>query len=404
MNHDQTDQLLSLARDRGIRLWLEDGALRYHAPQGALTPELRGLLAARREELVAVLGRGPAAPEISPLSRNQQFLWFLYRMDPGSAAYNVAFAARIVSAVDLSRLDKAFQKLVARHPMLRTTYEDDNGSPVMKVHETLALACERIDAAGWSEEVLEREVHRRYAEPFDLARGPVLRVQFFPHAPCDVVLLVTIHHIACDGWSLGILLRELRDLYFMDAALDLSEPGTGYPDFTRFQARMLSETDGERLRAYWARQLAGELQELNLPLDKPRPQVRRSSGATHSFTIPGELYQGMAALARRSGATLFTFLLASFQTLLMRYTSQEDILLATPMAGRPRREDEQTVGCYINPVLLREASSPAVRSRSSWKERARLLPRPSITGTILFRCSWSSSRPGGTPAARRSST
>lgn len=357
MNNEMTaGELLSHCTDRGIRLWAEDGKLRYQAPEGALTADLRALLAAQREGLIASLERGTAgAPELCPLSYNQQFLWFLYQLEPSSAAYNVAFAARIVSAIDLPRMEKAFQKLVARHPMLRTTYDTANGIPVMKVHDSIDLVCERVDAAGWSEEVLEQEVHRRYAEPFDLVRGPVVRVQHFLHAPGDVVLLLTIHHIACDGWSLGILLRELRDLYFMDTALDLSAPGTGYTDFIRYQARVLSEADGGRLRAFWTRQLSGELQEINLPLDKPRPQVRRASGGTHSFSITGDLYQGMASLARSSGATLYTFLLASFQTLLMRYSSQEDILLATPMASRPRREDYYTVGCYINPVVLRGA-------------------------------------------------
>jgi amino acid adenylation domain-containing protein len=365
------DQLVALCSSRGIRLWAEGGRLRYEAPEGALTPDLRALLAARRESLIASFENGTAVtPELCPLSYNQQFLWFLYQLDPASAAYNVAFAARVVSPLDPDRMEKAFQKLVARHPMLRATYDSAGGVPVMKVHDSIPFACERVDAAGWSDAALEQEVRRRYREPFDLVRGPVLRVHLFEHAPGDVVLLLTIHHIACDGWSLGILLRELRDLYFMDTALELSAPGTGYRDFIRHQARMLSEAEGERLRQFWMQQLSGELQEINLPLDKPRPQVRRAVGSTHSFSITGELYQRMASLARRSGATLYTFLLASFQTLLMRYGCQEDILLATPMATRPRREDDNTVGCYINPVVLR-GTVPADASFEELLQRTR---------------------------------
>jgi amino acid adenylation domain-containing protein len=351
-------ELLSCLSEHGIKLWVEDRSLRYHAPKGALTPELRKLITEHKSSIMAHLDR--EAGKISdayPLSHNQQFLWFLYHLAPQSSAYNVAFVARIISPVDFSRMETAFQRLVDRHPMLRTAYDSIGGVPSMRIHSRLDLVCERIDANGWSEETLDRVVHQRYCEPFDLAKGPILRVQLFTRAPEDHVLLLTIHHIACDGWSIGILLKEYCDLYSTDVAITLPDGAAPYTDFIRYQSEMLKGPDGERLWGFWKQQLAGELPELNLPIDKQRPHTRVPGGGTYHFSITGDLYKGIVSLARGSGATLYTLLLASFQTLLMRYCMQEDILIGTPMAVRPRKEDEFTVGCYINPIVLRGAIS-----------------------------------------------
>ena len=178
-------------------------------------------------------------------------------------------------------------------------------------------------------------------------------MQLFTRAPEDHTFLLTVHHIACDGWSIGILLKEFRDLYSINPAINLPAGAAPYTDFTRYQSEMLKGPEGERLWSFWKQQLAGELPELNLPVDKQRPRTRVPRGGTYHFSITGDFYQSIVSSARSSGATLFTFFLASFQALLMRYSSQGDILIGTPMASRPRKEDELTVGCYINPIVLR---------------------------------------------------
>lgn len=347
-------EIIFLVSQRGIRLWVENRTLRYRAPKGALTVELRKLLTEHKDSIVAYLDEESGRASYTyPLSYNQQFLWFLYHHVPQSSAYNVAFVARVVSPVDFSRMEATFQKLVDRHPMLRATYDSKGGVPSMRIHSRLDITCEHIDATGWSEEALHREVHQRYCEPFDLAKGPILRVQLFTCDPEDHVLLLTIHHIACDGWSIGILLKEFCDLYPMEPGINLPAGGAPYTDFIRYQAGILKGPEGERLRSFWKQQLAGELPELNLPVDKQRPRTRFPCGGTHHFSITGDLYRSIVSFARSSGATLYTFLLASFQALLMRYSSDEEILIGTPMASRPRKEDELTVGCYINPIVLR---------------------------------------------------
>jgi hypothetical protein len=249
-------ELVSSLAGLGIRLWVEDGRLRYQAPQGALTPELRRRLTEERAALIAYLLGGPApgedpAPGEHPLSHNQQFLWFLYQLAPQSSAYNVAFVARIVTSVDFERLRTAFRTLVGRHPMLRTTYGARDGVPFMRIHDSIDFDCGRVDASGWSEETLERAVRDKYDEPFDLARGPVLRVHLFSAGEEDHVLLVTIHHIACDGWSIGILMKEFRDLYAGVPEADLEPPGAPYTEFTRYQRELVRSPEGAAHLDFW---------------------------------------------------------------------------------------------------------------------------------------------------------
>jgi len=348
------EQLLSSTAEHRIRLWVENGRLRYHAPRGSLTPELRALLEGHRDVLIAHLsGRTSTTPISYPLSYSQQFLWFLYQLAPQSAAYNVAFVARVVSPVDMSRLKMAFQTIVDRHPVLRSTYDSTDGVPFMRIHDRVRLVCERIDASPWTEEELCRAVHEKYAEPFDLVRGPVVRVQLFTCGIEEHVLLITLHHITCDGWSVGILLKEFRELYSRGREVHLPAPAAQYSDYVQYQSAMLASPEGERLRQFWLKQLTGELSELNLPADRQADRNRISPGGTLHFNLTGNVYSDIADLARRSGVTPYVLFLAAFQTLLMRYSSQEDVLVGTPMASRPRKEDEFTVGCYINPVVLR---------------------------------------------------
>ncbi len=293
---------------------------------------------------------------IYPLSYNQQGIWFLYQLAPESTVYNVNFAARVSSDLNVPALQRALQRLVDRHPSLRTTFPAHAGKPVQQVHEHLKVRFEEVDGSTWSGDELNARLLEEAYRPFDLERGPLLRVSLIMRSAREHILLLVVHHIAIDFWSLAILLDELGVLYPAESAgvkaalppLDLQ-----YTDYVRWQAEMLAGPDGERLWAYWREQLAGQLPVLDLPTDRPRPAFPTYQGASHDFTMDTELSSGLKALAKAHGATLYMVLLAAFQVVLSYHSGQEDLLVGTPMVGRSRAEFEGIVGLFTNPVVLR---------------------------------------------------
>src|SRR5271157_71830 len=238
---------------------------------------------------------------IYPLSYNQQGIWFLYQLAPESTVYNVNFAARISSDVNVPALRRALQRLIDRHPSLRTTFPAHSGQPVQRVHEHLKVSFEEVDGSTWNGDELKARLLDEAYRPFDLERGPLLRVSLITRSAREHILLLVVHHIVIDFWSLAILLDELGVLYpaeryGMKAALpplDLQ-----YTDYVRWQAEMLAGPDGERLWAYWREQLAGQLPILDLPTDRPRPAFSTYQGASHDFTLDAELSSGLKALAK----------------------------------------------------------------------------------------------------------
>ncbi|MGD0949190.1 MAG: amino acid adenylation domain-containing protein, partial [Candidatus Binatia bacterium] len=313
---------------------------------------------AERRSLLATLLRkkASAAPAHYPLSYNQQGIWFLHQLAPESMVYNVSFAARICSDVDIPSLRRAFQALIDRHPSLRTTFSAHSGKPVQQVHKHLKVHFEETDASAWcSDELKTRLVEDAY-RPFDLERGPLLRASLFSCSTREHILLLVVHHIVIDFWSLAVLLTELGVLYPAERAgvratlppLDLQ-----YTDYVRWQAEMLASPEGERLWAYWQKQLGGQLPVLDLPTDRPRPPMQTYCGASHDFSLDDELSAQIKALAKTQGATLYMVLLAAFQVMLHYHTDQEDLLVASPMVGRSRAEFEGIVGLFTNPVFLR---------------------------------------------------
>src|SRR5579859_5531527 len=291
-----------------------------------------------------------------PLSDNQQGVWFLCQFAPESSIYNVSFAARIRAELDLPAFRRAFQALVDRHPSLRTTFAVQSGKPVQQIHEHQPVHFEEIDASTWLEEELQNRLVEETQRRFDLERGPVMRVSLLTRSAQEHILLLLIHHIVVDFWSLAVILNDLGMFYPAEKAgrpaalpsLDLQ-----YTDFVRWQAEMLASPAGERLWDYWKKQLAGPLPVLNLPTDRPRPPIQMFRGAQHDFTLNEELARRLRALARAEGATLYMVLLAAFELMLYHHSDQEDILVASPMVGRSRAEFEGLVGFFANPVVLR---------------------------------------------------
>jgi amino acid adenylation domain-containing protein len=291
-----------------------------------------------------------------PLSDNQQGIWFLCQFAPETSIYNVSFAARIRSEVDIPAFRRAFQALVDRHPSLRTTIAVHSGKPVQQIHEHQAVHFEETDASTWRGDELQTRLVEETQRRFDLERGPVMRVSLFTRSAQEHILLLVIHHIVVDFWSLAVILNELGVLYPAEKAgrsaalrpLDLQ-----YTDFVRWQTEMLASPAGERLWDYWKKQLAGPLPVLNLPTDRPRPPIQMFRGAQHDFILNEELARRLRALAKAEGATLYMVLLAAFELMLYYHSGQEDILVASPMVGRSRAEFEELVGFFANPVVLR---------------------------------------------------
>jgi amino acid adenylation domain-containing protein len=284
---------------------------------------------------------------VHSLSYNQKSLWYLYKLAPKSSAYNTAFATRIVSDINIDLLSSSFRKLFDRHEVLRSTYDTIDGVPFMKINESIKLPFELIDAADWNEKELSYRVSMQYSKPFDLENGPVARIHLFRHSPSDHILLITIHHIACDAWSFGILLNEFQKIYSRKEENSLPIIKKQYIDYISDQTEMINGPRGHQLWTFWEKQLDGDKLGLNLPLDKARPLVQNYNGSTCYFSIDGQLYEKIKQLAKDQWVTLYMLLLAGFQILLMRYTGQEEIYVGSPMANRSM-EYKGVVGYFIN--------------------------------------------------------
>ncbi|HEX8559980.1 MAG TPA: amino acid adenylation domain-containing protein [Pyrinomonadaceae bacterium] len=290
------------------------------------------------------------------LSYGQQALWFLHRMAPDSAVYNVAAAVRVQSELDAGALRRAFEALAARHPALRTTFATEGGAPVQRVREDAPPDFAEVDGASWGARDVDGWLAEEARRPFRLDEGSLLRVRLLLREGVGHVLLMVAHHIVVDFWSLAIMLQEVGLLYEAErrgAPADLAPPRASYADYVRRQAQLLEGAEGERLWQYWQRRLGTPPPALNLPHDRPRPPVQTYLGASHAFRLDEELTRGLKALAREGGATLYMVLLAAFEALLHRYTSQEDFAVGSPSAGRDAAVFSRVVGYFVNPLVMR---------------------------------------------------
>jgi amino acid adenylation domain-containing protein len=330
-----------------------------------LSPEKRELL----ERLLRQ--KGMAAPADStiprrepsarpPLSFAQQRLWVLHQLDPENSSYNMPDAVRLTGPLKARTLELSLNEIVRRHEVLRTTFETTEDGPVQVIAPTLKLELPLLDLSRLPERERETEARRLASEeaarPFDLARGPVLRAALLRLGPDEHVLLFTVHHIASDVWSMGVLVKEVMALYnafSKGEASPLAELPIQYADFAVWQRKRLQGAELERQLGYWRRQLAGAPAVLELPADRVRPAAQSYRGASLSFSLSRELSASLLQLARQENCTPFMLLLAAFNTLLHRYTGQSDIVVGTPMAGRSRAETEGLIGFFVNTLVLR---------------------------------------------------
>jgi amino acid adenylation domain-containing protein len=334
----------------------------FQAPTlSQLAAEVAAALAA--EALPALAPPITPAPRTGglPLSFAQERLWLIERLTPGRTAYNIALALAGEGDLSVAALAAALGEVVRRHETLRTTFaegQEGERRPVQTIAPAGGWRLPMVDLSGLPAAARSAATERLAAEeasrPFDLERGPVLRATLLRRGEADHALLLDIHHIAADGWSMGIVVEEIAALY--GAALagspsPLPELAVQYADFAVWQRRWLSGEVLERQLAYWREQLA-DAPALALPTDRPRP-ARGFQGAVEPFVLGAARTAGLAALSRRQGATLFMTLLALFETLLGRYTGQEDVVLGSPIANRNRAETEGLIGFFVNSLVMR---------------------------------------------------
>ena len=321
-----------------------------------LTAELLAQLATETSVRLARTATTQDTDREHALSYGQRALWFMRELDRASAAYNLMYAARITSHLDVPRLRRAWQSLINQHASLRTAYHNGDGEPAQKIHAHLSVELQEIDASSWSEEELSARLNEAGEFPFSLEHGPIAHLRLFRRTPSEYILLLSVHHIACDFWSLDVLISELREFYITEKTerqAEVCAPDWQYVDFVKWQAEMLGGAEGEVHWSYWQSQLSGELPTLNLPTDHPRPLTQTFCGTSQAFPLNENLVRRLRTLAQAEGTTLFTFLLAAVQVLLHRYTGQQDILVGAPTAGRSRVEFTDVVGYFVNPVILR---------------------------------------------------
>ncbi|HEX5873154.1 MAG TPA: amino acid adenylation domain-containing protein, partial [Pyrinomonadaceae bacterium] len=288
------------------------------------------------------------------LSYGQKAMWFLNQMNPGPQGHITA-AVKIDSELDVAALRRAFQELVNRHASLRTTFVSRQGEPFQIISESVDFDLSYHEALDWSEEYLDGRLAAEINRPFDLEHGPLLRVSLFKRSEQCHILLLVIHHIITDFWSLSVLLNELGVLYSsakIGAPSSLVPLKLSYIDYVRRQNAAL-KINGEAHWQYWQRHLSGELPTLNLLTDHPRPPVQTFHGASQPFKLDAEITAALKSLSQAQGVTLYVTLLAAFQTLLFRYTHQEDSLVGSPTVGRNSADLADVVGYFVNPVVIR---------------------------------------------------
>ena len=366
-------ELLARLRGAGISLSVQDGKIRIRGDRNALTADLQADVAANKAELLQLLASGAGTPALTPLDRNRNFplsygqqrLWFLDELEPGTAIYNMPFAVEATGHLDRAALQKALDKLISRHEILRTVFVAADREPTQQILPELHIPInfEQVDSGEADIAARARAIART---GFDLACGPLLRFHVLTSGSNNHLLVIVLHHIISDLWSLELLFRELGALY----AAELDVPTTKLPalpvqfaDYAVWQRQLLS---GDRLQQhldFWRTQLADAPPVLELPLDFPRPAEPGYRGNWLAHQLDPALLQQLEASASAHGCTLFMLTFAAFATLLSRYSGSDDVVIGTPVSGREHAELEGLIGFFLNtlPLRINTGSNPDCR-------------------------------------------
>jgi amino acid adenylation domain-containing protein/FkbH-like protein len=372
-----TPALLFDLHCRGVHLWVDDGGeLRYRAPKGVLSAAQLAELRVSKADVVRFLKRAreirrdaspsPALviqqrPSRLPLSYAQERLWLLEQLGLVGSAYNIPAAVRLQGILDVAALDRSFAEVLHRHEGLRTHFEVHDDVPHQVIGEFKSVALEVVDlttieSAEQRQMEARRHVGMEALHQFDFECGPLFQVKLLRLGVEEHVVVVVMHHIVSDGWSIGILIQEVGALYAafsQGRASPLPELAVQYADYALWQRAWLQGEALQKQVSYWKAHLAGAPAVLELPTDRVRPAVQTYRGANYNFALPAELAASLNELARSEGATLFMVLLAAFNVVLSRWSGQSDIVVGSPMAGRTHRELEGMIGFFINTLALR---------------------------------------------------
>ncbi len=376
-------QFIAELSQQGVKLWVEGEQLRVNAPKGVLTLETRDLLAKNKAELILLLHEKNArackrsaqgaiptdtdlplikteCPQNLPLSFAQEQLWLLNQLEPDNPFYNEQVALKLHGHLNMVALEQSLNKIISRHEALRTNFRTFNEQPVQVIADSLTLYVPVLDLtelpASEREIACQQLATAETARPFDLASSPLIRASVAKLTEVEHVLLLTIHHIVFDGWSMGVLMRELATIYSdfcNNSSLELPELPIQYADFAIWQRQWLQTEVFQTQLDYWKQQLKNAPTLLELPTDKPRPAIQTFRGATQYIEFSNELGEALANFSRQEGTTLFMTLFAAFATLLSRYTASDDIVVGTPIANRDRLELEGLIGFFVNTLVLR---------------------------------------------------
>ncbi|BAZ22617.1 McnC protein [Kalymmatonema gypsitolerans NIES-4073] len=375
-----TIEFLSYLRSLDIQVFVEGDRLRCNAPEGILTPELRIEIQERKAEIIAFLKAANyttshTSTPLVPISRNrnlplsfaQQRLWFLDQLVPNNPFYNVPAAFRLTGSLNLRALEQTFNEIVRRHEALRTTFAIVEGQPVQVIAPILNVSLAVRDLQQLPQVVVaptprdqrEKEARRLMTQeaqrPFNLSTDPLLQVTLLRLDEAEHILVLNMHHIVSDGWSIGVLIREIALLYTAFASnqrSSLPELPIQYADFAYWQRQWLQGEVLAKQLGYWQKQLEG-VSMLNLPTDRPRPALPTYRGARQFLQLPKSLSEALETLSQQEGVSLFMTMLAAFQILLYRYTQQEDIAVGSAIANRNRSEIEGLIGFFVNSLVLR---------------------------------------------------
>ncbi len=371
--YSMIEDLISKLREQGAQIRLQGDRVVCDAPPNVMTPELVEQLREHKEQIVALLSKEAMAattdefaiPIISrkleiPLSFAQESLWFLDQLEPEAAVYNTPLRLRLSVEVDERILQRSLNEIVRRHETLRTNFRNVSGRPIQVIEEAATLRLPLVDLTDVPEEVREAEADRLCQEqaerPFALGRDLMLRATLFRLEKDKHILLLNVHHIVFDAWSIELLLREIATLYEAFSKghpSPLRELPVQYADFAAWQRGRLTGAVLARQLEYWRRQLDGAPPLLELPTEWPRPPVQTFRGSVETAAIPLSMTIALKALSQRAGVSLFMTLLAAFQTFLYRYSGQQDITVGSPITNRSRTELESLIGLFINTLPLR---------------------------------------------------
>ncbi|BAY50137.1 amino acid adenylation domain-containing protein (plasmid) [Scytonema sp. HK-05] len=373
-------QFVTELSQQGVKLWVEGEQLRANAPKGVLTAETRDLLVKNKTELILWLHQKNELAKLTggiatdtdlplikgdrtqnlPLSFGQEQIWLLNQLEPNNPFYNEQAALRLRGNLNVVALEQSLNKIIARHEALRTNFRTFNEQPIQVIAESLTLNLSVVDLTKLPES--EREIACQQLataeaiRPFDLANSGLIRASVLKVTELEHVLLLTLHHIVFDAWSVGVLMRELATIYSAlcnNLSPELPELQIQYADFAIWQRQWLQTEVLQRQLNYWQQLLKNAPSLLELPTDRPRPAIQTFRGARQHIKLSIELSEALANFSKQEKATLFTTLFTAFVTLLYRYTGSDDILVGTPIANRDRFETEYLIGFFVNTLVLR---------------------------------------------------